>query len=86
MSGSKIDVGYVAELARLELSAEEKALFQQQLEKIVDYVNIISKVDVENVEPMMHGKAIVNALREDEVKPSLERELGWRNAPATTGH
>ena len=32
MSGSKIDVGYVAELARLELSAEEKALFQQQKE------------------------------------------------------
>ena len=86
MAGSKIDVGYVAELARLELSAEEKALFQQQLEKIVDYVNIISKVDVENVEPMMHGKAIVNALREDEVKPSLERELALRNAPATTGH
>lgn len=86
MSGSKIDVGYVAELARLELSAEEKALFQQQLEKIVDYVNIISKVDVENVEPMMHGKAIVNALREDEVKPSLERELALRNAPATMGH
>lgn len=86
MSGSKIDVAYVAELARLELSEEEKTLFQQQLEKIVDYVNIISKVNVDDVEPMMHGKAIVNALREDVVKPSLERDLALGNAPAVTGH
>ena len=45
----KIDVGYVSELARLELSAEEKALFQPQLESIVGYVEKISSVDIEGV-------------------------------------
>ena len=40
----KIDVGYVAELARLELTAEEKALFQGQLESIVGYVEKMSPV------------------------------------------
>ena len=51
----KIDVAYVAELARLELTDEEKSVFQPQLENIVKYVEKISEVDVEGVEPMMHG-------------------------------
>jgi aspartyl-tRNA(Asn)/glutamyl-tRNA(Gln) amidotransferase subunit C len=81
----KIDVGYVSELARLELSAEEKALFQPQLEGIVKYVEKISSVDVEGVPPTMHGREIVNALREDEVRPSMPREGALSNAPARTG-
>ena len=70
----KIDVAYVAELARLELTDEEKAVFQPQLENIVKYVEKISEVDVEGVEPMMHGRTLVNAFREDVVRPSLDRE------------
>ena len=81
----KIDVGYVAELARLDLTAEEKALFQPQLENIVKYVEKISSVDVADVPPMTNGCARVNALREDVVRPSLERERALANAPARTG-
>ena len=81
----KIDVAYTAELARLELTEEERALFQSQLESIVGYVEKISEVDVEGVEPMMHGKAIVNAFREDEVRPSLPMETALKNAPSRTG-
>ena len=44
MSDQKIDVGYVAELARLELTDTEKAVFQPQLENIVKYVEMISSV------------------------------------------
>ena len=79
----KIDVGYVAELARLELTDEEKSVFQPQLENIVKYV--ISEVDVEGVEPMMHGRTLVNAFREDEVRPSLAAETALANAPARVG-
>ena len=81
----KIDVGYVAELARLELTDEEKAVFQPQLEKIVGYVEKISSVDVEGVEPMMHGRALVNAFREDVVRPSLPTETALANAPKRVG-
>ena len=81
----KIDVGYVAELARLELTDEEKAVFQPQLESIVGYVEKISAVDVDGVEPMMHGRPLVNAFREDEVRPSLDREAALANAPARVG-
>ena len=85
MANEKIDVGYVAELARLDLSAEEKAVFQGQLEDIVKYVEKISSVDISDVPPTMHGRATVNALREDEVRPSLDREAALANAPARTG-
>ncbi len=81
----KIDVGYVAELARLELTEEEKSLFQSQLESIVKYVEVISSVDVEGVEPMMHGQRIVNAFREDEVRPSLPTQTVLANAPKRVG-
>jgi len=81
----KIDVGYVAELARLELTEDEKALFQRQLDGIVGYVEKISEVDVEGIEPMMHGHALVNAFWEDEVKPSMDFEDAIANAPARTG-
>ncbi len=75
MSTNKIDVAYVAELARLELTEEEKRVFQPQLENIVKYVEKISSVNVDGVEPMMHGRTLVNAFREDEVRPSLDAEV-----------
>ena len=81
----KIDVGYVAELARLELTDEEKAVFQPQLENIVRYVEKIPEVDVSGVEPMMHGRTLVNAFREDVVKPSLPTEVALGNAPQRVG-
>ncbi len=85
MAGNRIDVAYVANLARLELTDDEKATFQSQLETIVKYVEKISAVDVEGVEPMMHGRPLVNAFREDVVKPSLDREVALANAPAKVG-
>ena len=81
----KIDVAYVAELARLELSAAERETFQRQLEDIVKYVEKISEVDVEGVEPMMHGRRLVNAFREDVVRPSLPAETALSNAPSRVG-
>lgn len=81
----KIDVKYVAELARLELTDEERATFQPQLENIVKYVEKISSVDVDGVEPMMHGRPLVNAFREDVVRPSMETETALANAPKRVG-
>jgi len=81
----KIDVGYVAALARLELTDEEKSVFQPQLEGIVSYVDKISEVPVDGVEPMMHGQHLVNIFREDEVRPSMDREDALANAPSRIG-
>ncbi len=81
----KIDVAYVAELARLELTEAEKAVFQPQLESIVKYVEKISSVNVDGVEPMMHGRTLVNAFREDTVRESLPTETALANAPKRVG-
>ena len=81
----KIDVSYVAELARLDLTPEEKRLFRAQLETIVGYVDQIASVDVSGVEATMHGQPLVNVMREDEVAPSLDRERFLANAPDRSG-
>lgn len=85
MSSEKIDVGYVAHLARLELTEQERSLFQRQLEDIVGYVEKMKGVDIEGVEPMMHGQRLVNAFREDEVRLSLPVEEALKNAPKRVG-
>ena len=82
----KIDVKYVADLARLDLTEEEQRTFQPQLEGILKYVEKISEVDVEGVPPMRHGKEIVNAFREDVIGPSLQVETALANAPRRVGN
>ena len=80
-----IDVAYVAELARLELSPDEKRTFQQQLETIVQYVEKIGELDLTGIEPTMHGQTLVNVFREDVVVPSLACERFLVNAPERNG-
>lgn len=80
-----IDVAYVAELARLELTPDEKRLFQQQLESIVRYMEKIGELDVSGIEPTLHGQALANVFREDVVVPSLDRARMLANAPARNG-
>ena len=81
-----IDVKYVAELARLSLTEEEAALFQEQLSGIVRYVEKISGLDVDGIAPTLHGQKLVNAFREDTVRPSMEREAALANAPERHGN
>ncbi|MDD2598583.1 MAG: Asp-tRNA(Asn)/Glu-tRNA(Gln) amidotransferase subunit GatC [Kiritimatiellae bacterium] len=82
--GLNIDVAYVAELARIALTAEETKLFQAQLESIVGYVNKISTLNLEGVQPTMHGQVSTNFFREDVVRPSLSRSQALANAPMRT--
>ena len=45
----------------------------------------LKSLNVEGVEPTMHGHGRVNAFREDVVTPSLDREAALANAPERTG-
>ena len=81
----KINVEYVAKLARLSLSDREKALFQKQLEDILGYVNDIARVDVTGVQPMAHSSAMQNVSRSDEPRGGLDREAVIKNAPLNDG-
>lgn len=82
---TKIDVRYVAHLARLSLSAEEEAQLTTQLGRILEYVAKLEEVDVGQVEPTAHAIPRVNVVRPDVVCASLAHEEAMRNAPVEAG-
>lgn len=77
---SREDVLRIAELARLELTPDEVALFTRQLADILEYVQQIQGLDTSGVEPTSHA---INrpAERADEPVPSLARPEALANAP-----
>jgi aspartyl-tRNA(Asn)/glutamyl-tRNA(Gln) amidotransferase subunit C len=81
MSLTRQDVEKVALLARLKLSDEELDHFTEQLSQIVTYVDQLAELDTENVEPLAHPLDVTNVFREDEVRPSIDREQALANAP-----
>ena len=81
-NAKKIDVAYVANLARIQLAAAELQTFQAQLTQIVDYVKELEHVDVSAIAPLAHTEPIANVLRKDEERGGLDRQVVLANAPA----
>lgn len=81
------DVTHIAELSKLALSEEEKAVFATQLSSVLGFVDVLAKVDTADVQPMAHVQEVVNVLREDVVVPCDEetRQAILRAFPARTG-
>ena len=90
------DVSYVAELAHLELTAEERTRMLKDLNSILGYIDRLSELDTANVEPMAQvasryakpedeASGFRHAMRVDELRPCLPREEATKNAPATDG-
>ncbi|MDD5200797.1 MAG: Asp-tRNA(Asn)/Glu-tRNA(Gln) amidotransferase subunit GatC [Terrimicrobiaceae bacterium] len=77
----ELDVRYVANLARIDLSEAEIAQFQSQLGRVLAYVEQLNQVDVSHVEPTAHANEIDNVFRSDETKPGLEKRAALANAP-----
>ena len=78
-----LNVKYVADLARLELTPEEQQKIGAQLGSILGYIEKLKEVDINGVEPTAHAFPMVNVTRADETRPSLTTEEALRNAPAT---
>jgi len=77
---SKEEVEHTAWLARIELSEEEKELFTEQFNKILDYFKKIDEVETEEIPPTYHVLDLANVYREDKVLPSLPPEKILKNA------
>jgi len=84
MSVTRKDVEYIAQLARLRFKDEELENFTSQLNEILNYVDKLNELDTENVEPLSHPVEEFNKFRDDELKPSIEREEALKNAPDRT--
>jgi aspartyl-tRNA(Asn)/glutamyl-tRNA(Gln) amidotransferase subunit C len=81
MSHSHIDVRYVANLARLELSEDEIAVFQPQLNAILSHVEALTHIDVTGIDPTAHASPVFDRMREDLPHESLPPALVLQNAP-----
>ena len=79
---SRDQVLHVARLARLELDEEELERMAGELSGVLDHIEKIGELgDLEGVPPTSHVVAVENALRADEPRPSLPREVALASAP-----
>lgn len=87
------DVRRVAELANLELTAEEEPRMQRDLNAILGHIAQLNELDTEGVLPMAQVGEILGGrldgagatLRGDVVRPSLDRKAVMASAPETDG-
>lgn len=76
------DVEKVSRLARLRFSQAELETLSSELAQVVGYIDQLSEVDTEGVEPMVHAVEVSNVFATDEVRTSLTREQALANAPS----
>lgn len=79
---AELNIDRVAELARLALTPEEKALFSTQLSSILGHIEQLAKVDVTGIEPTAHAFPLNNVWAADLIEPGLPLSAALRNAPA----
>jgi aspartyl-tRNA(Asn)/glutamyl-tRNA(Gln) amidotransferase subunit C len=85
LSSEKIDVRYVAQLARLALTDEEVDRFSAQLGDLLEHVTTLADLDTASVPATAQVVESRNVAREDAVRPSLDREVVLDGAPARQG-
>ncbi len=76
---------HVARLARLRLSDEEVTTIAGELSSILGHIEKLSELDLDGVAPTTHVVDVGNALRADEPRPSLPRDVVLEQAPDSDG-
>jgi aspartyl-tRNA(Asn)/glutamyl-tRNA(Gln) amidotransferase subunit C len=91
------DVTYVADLANLELTDQERQRMLKDLNSILDYIDRLNELDTADVPPMAQiadkfggaeqpgSEKFAYALRDDVLVPCLPHVEALKNAPATDG-
>jgi aspartyl-tRNA(Asn)/glutamyl-tRNA(Gln) amidotransferase subunit C len=78
------EVLHVARLARLALTEEEIEPMARELSAVLDHVARIGELELEDVAPTSHVVDLTGALRPDEPRPCLPREVALAQAPAVS--
>jgi aspartyl-tRNA(Asn)/glutamyl-tRNA(Gln) amidotransferase subunit C len=74
-------VDKLANLARLQFDAAEKEGIKTDLQRMIQFVEKLNELDTSGIAPLLHMSEEVNILRDDEVKGSVNRTEGLKNAP-----
>ena len=77
----EIDIAHVARLARLALSEEELEGYKSQLADILDHAAKVQSLEGEPEVEASHPLRLENVFREDETRPSLDRDEVLSQAP-----
>ena len=82
MALTRADVEHVARLARLALTDDEIEQLTVELGAVLEHAADVASLDLADVPPTAHPLPLRNVLREDNVRPSLDREEVLAAAPA----
>ena len=77
------EIREIAKLARLHIDEADVDRYQQDLSRILDFVEKMNQVDVSGIEPMAHPQDVTQRLRDDRVCEKNQREKFQSIAPAT---
>jgi aspartyl-tRNA(Asn)/glutamyl-tRNA(Gln) amidotransferase subunit C len=81
MKRTEIDLEQVALKSRLDLTVENKAAYAKSLNAVLDYLDMLNKLDTRTVEPAAHVLPLRNVFREDKLQASLDKDVVLANAP-----
>jgi len=79
------DIVKVANLARLELSADDIRDMVDKVGDILTYIDKLNELNTDGIEPTTHAISVSNAFRDDVVKESLPQEKALQNGPLQNG-
>lgn len=77
-----IDISYVANLARIELTEAEKQTLGAQLNQVLGYFEKLSALNLDGIEPSAHASSLQNVWRMDEAGETFTPEEALSNAPS----
>ena len=78
---TKEEMVHVANLAMLDLDEESVGKFAGQIDNILEYIDMLNRVDTEGVVPTSHAISLTNVFREDKLKKHVDRNKALANAP-----
>jgi aspartyl-tRNA(Asn)/glutamyl-tRNA(Gln) amidotransferase subunit C len=81
MSAPTLDIQKIAHLARLKLTDEEAARYEEQLSRILGYMSVLEHHDLSHVEPTAHAMPVYDIWREDESHSDFTSDQALSNAP-----
>jgi len=81
MKINREEIVYVANLAMLDLDEESIGMFAVQIDNILQYIDMLNRVDTKGVAPTSHAISLTNVFREDKVKEHVDRNKALANAP-----
>lgn len=78
-------IDQLALLARMEFTREEKISLQDDLARMIGFVEKLQTLDVEGIAPLLHMSDRVNNFREDHVSNTISTSTALKNAPEQDG-